>query len=182
MHNIKILQKSLVELCDSEHYLFSSTDLESLFPDINRSNLRTLLSRAVNESIISRICKGIYIFNQVEYQKGLELFHAASRLRADHFNYISLETALSDEGVISQMPIDRITIMSTGRKSEINCYDYGRIEFTHTKKLKSDIDLRIRWDQRCRMWRADKHLAFEDLKTVSRNLDLINYEVLNDSF
>ena len=32
------------------------------------------------------------------------------------FNYISLETALSDEGVISQIPINRITIMSTGRK------------------------------------------------------------------
>lgn len=34
------------------------------------------------------------------------------------YNYISLESALSEYGIISQIPIDRLTIMTTGRKGE----------------------------------------------------------------
>jgi len=151
-----------------------------LFPKLNKNSLKALLSRAETAGFIKRVCRGIYLFMQVEYTKGFELFHAASRLRAGHFNYISLETALSDEGVISQMPINRITIMSTGRKSEIDCFDFGKIEFIHTKKRLANIESRLKYDTRCRMWRADKTLAFEDLKAVGRNIDLIDYGVLND--
>jgi predicted transcriptional regulator of viral defense system len=180
MQNIRLLQNTLAELCDAEHYLFSSADLESLFPEMNRNSLKALLSRAGKDGFIKRVCRGIYLFRQVVYSEGYELFHTASRLRAGHFNYISLETALSDEGVISQMPINRITIMSTGRKSVIDCYNFGKIEFIHTKKKLSDIESRLKYDTRCRMWRADKALAYEDLKAVGRNIDLINYGVLND--
>ncbi len=180
MQNIRLLEKTLTDLCDSEHYLFSSSDIAPLFPELSRNSLKTLLSRAGKAGFIKRVCRGIYLYSRVEYVKGYELFHAASRLRAGHFNYISLETALSDEGVISQMLINRITIMSTGRKSEIDCFDFGKIEFIHTKKKLSDIELRLTYDTKCRMWRADKTLAFEDLKAVGRNMDLIDYGVLND--
>ncbi len=181
MQNIRLLQKALSDLCDAEHYLFSSVDMAPLFPKLNKNGLKALLSRAGKAGFIKRVCRGIYLFSQVEYAKGFELFHAAARLRAGHFNYISLETALSDAGVISQMPINRITIMSSGRKSEIDCSDFGRIEFIHTKKRLANIESRLKYDTRCRMWRADKTLALEDLKAVGRNLDLIDYGVLNDS-
>ena len=181
MQNIRFFQKTLTELCDVEYYMFSIMDLESLFPEMNRNALKTLLSRANKDGFIKRVCRGIYIFSQVGYQKGLELFHTAARLRAEHFNYISLETALSDLGVISQIPINRITIMSTGRKSEIDCAAFGKIEFIHTKKKLSDIESRLQYDFRCRMWRADKILAYEDLKASGRNMNLVDYGVLNDS-
>ncbi len=41
-----------------------------------------------------------------------------------------LESALSEYGVISQIPIDRLTIMTTGRKGHYKT-PYGTIEFTH---------------------------------------------------
>lgn len=181
MTNSSFLQKSLAELCTAEHYLFSISDLQSLFPTIKKNNLKVLLSRCAKKGVIRRVCKGIYLYNQAEYLRGLELFHAAARLRAGHFNYISLETALSDEGIISQMPIDTITVMSTGRKSIIDCGEFGKIEFIHTQKKLAALESRIYYDERCRMWRADKNLALEDLKTVGRNLDLINTGVQYDS-
>lgn len=36
--------------------------------------------------------------------------------------------------IISQIPINRITLMSSGRSSIINCGTFGSIEFIHTKK------------------------------------------------
>ena len=176
-----LLHKTLSDLCDSVHYLFSIYDLESIFPHMSRNSLKALLGRAVRDGILKRVCRGIYIFEYVDYSKGYELFHAAARLRADCFNYISLETALSDAGIISQMPLDRITIMSSGRKSEINCNEFGTIEFIHTKKKLSDIENNLNYDNMCRMWRADITLAYRDLKSVSRNLDLVDQEGLKDA-
>ncbi len=110
MQNLRLLEKTLSDLCDSEHYLFSSSDIASLFPELSKNSLKALLSSAAKAGIIKRVCRGIYLFDQVEYTKVYELFHAASRLRAWHFNYISLETALSDEGVISQMLINNSSV------------------------------------------------------------------------
>ena len=50
-------------------------------------------------------------YPRVSYPRGLVLFHAAARLRAGGFNYISQETALSDAGVISQVPINWISAL-----------------------------------------------------------------------
>jgi len=160
--------------------MFSLSDVESLFPELSRAGLKTLLGRACKNGIIERICRAIYIYKGVDYSGGYELFHAAARLRAGQFNYISLETALSDSGLISQIPLNMITIMSSGRKSIINCGDFGKIEFIHTKKKKANIQSHLFFDTRCRMWRADNILAYRDLQLVSRNLDLVDERGLND--
>ena len=175
---IKILTEAL-DLLTGENYIFSMADLSSLFPLMSRSALIQLLSRAVKTGVISKVCRGIFI-NPKTASTGLELYHAAAKFRPSFFNYISLETALSDEGIISQMPINRITIMTNGRKNEIFCGNYGTIEFIHTKKQLKDIRDRVRYDHRCGMWRADVGLALDDLKAVGRNLDLVDYGVLND--
>lgn len=72
------------------------------------------------------------LYERVDYPRGLVLFHAAARLRASTFNYISLETSLSDAGVISQIPINWITLMSAGRSNNIGCGAWGSIEFVRT--------------------------------------------------
>lgn len=45
----------------------------------------------------------------------------------DALNYISLESALSDAGVISQIPINRVTLMSSGRTATISCGQLGSL-------------------------------------------------------
>ncbi len=180
MQSIKILRKALEDLCSSDHYLFAVSDFRALLPDLKVNALKTLLSRAQANGLLKRVCRGIYLYDRVDYPRGYILYHAASRLRAEHFNYISLETALSDEGIISQVPINRITLMSSGRSSIINCAALGSIEFVHTKKRPDSLAARLIYDKPCRLWRAKRDLALEDIKAVGRNPDLINWKVVND--
>ena len=61
-----------------------------------------------------------------------------SRCVAGHYSYVSLESALSLYGAISQVPIDRLTVLTTGREGEFKT-PFGVIEFTHTKRSVSEI-------------------------------------------
>ncbi|MCJ8272078.1 MAG: hypothetical protein MJK04_22115, partial [Psychrosphaera sp.] len=100
----------------------------------------------------------------------------AVALRRGEYNYVSLESALSEYGVISQIPNDRITIMTTGRKGT---YDtpWGTLEFTHTKRSVSDIVDNIHTVERpLRM--ASVQAAWRDLKRVGRNTHLVDMEIL----
>lgn len=182
MGSIRLLRNTLEYLCDSDHYLFTISDLYSIFPTLKMNALKALLSRAKADGLLKRVCRGIYLYDRVDYPRGLVLFHTASRFRAEHFNYISLETALSDEGIISQIPINRITLMSSGRSSVINCGYLGSIEFVHTKKKPQDIAAHLRYDSSCRLWRANRKLALEDIKATGRSIDLIDWELAYDSF
>lgn len=59
-------------------------------------------------------------------------------MRFGEHNYVSLESALSEYGLIAQIPIDRLTIMTTGRSSTYKT-SFGIIEYTHTKRSFIDI-------------------------------------------
>ena len=86
MQPIKYLTRSLADLADAEHYLFMPADLRALFPDLSEAAFKTLLSRAVSDGHLARVCRGVYLYERVDYPRGLLLFHAAARLRADTFN------------------------------------------------------------------------------------------------
>lgn len=75
-------------------------------PEHSQGGFKALVCRGVKDGLLKRICRGLYLYPSVEYASGSVLFHAAARLRTDAFNYISLETALSDTGVISQIPMN----------------------------------------------------------------------------
>jgi hypothetical protein len=111
---------------------------------------------------------------------GLLLFHIAARLRANEFNYISLETVLSEAGVISQMPMNWISLMSSGRSNHITCGRYGTIEFVHTTRKPSELMQQLIYDLRCGLWRANVALALHDMRVTHRNLDLIDWSVANE--
>jgi predicted transcriptional regulator of viral defense system len=178
MQPIRHLERLLADLATPERYLFSATDLQALCPP--SSNLSVLLSRAAKAGILHRVCRGIYLFPRVAYPRGRVLFHAAALLRANAFNYISLETALSDAGIISQVPFNRITLMSSGRTHTISCGSYGTMEFVHTARRPDDLAGQLTYDAACRLWRASPSLALRDMRATRRNLDLINPEVIHE--
>lgn len=130
---LRYLMKNLVVLANADHYLFTLSDLRGLLPQLSEAALKTLLSRAVKEKYLERVCRGLYLYKPVA-QNGLVLFHAAACLRRADFNYISLETVLSEVGIISQVPIQWISVMSSGRSNKISCGSFGTIEFIHTQK------------------------------------------------
>lgn len=159
--------------------LYTFGDFKPLFSDYSEEALKTLLSRAAGAGILEKICRGVF-FDPKSVNDGLLLFHVANLLRADKFNYISLETVLSDAGVISQMPINNITIMSSARSNIIKCNNYGVIEFVHTAQKPNKIMHELIYDGRCKMWRASVKLALRDMKITRRNLNLIDENTLND--
>jgi hypothetical protein len=91
-----------------------------------------------------------------------------------------LETALSDAGVISQVPINWITLMSSGRSHVVDCGDFGHIEFIHTERKPSDLADQLTYDVDRHLWRASLPLALRDMKATRRSLDLVDQEALHE--
>jgi predicted transcriptional regulator of viral defense system len=180
MQPIKIFLHQLEKFSSPERYLFTLNELRVLLPDLSISAMKTLLSRAVARGDLTRICRGLYFYDRVAYPPGLLLFHVAAKLRSHGFNYISLETVLSDAGVISQIPINRITLISSGRSSEISCGNFGVIEFVHSTQKPANLKDELTYDSECHLWRASVRLALRDMKMTRRNLDLINWSIANE--
>lgn len=180
MQSIKELARILERLAGEEHYLFSLGDMRSALPEASPGAFKVLLSRAEKSGLLRRVCRGIYLYPRVSYPTGLVLFHTAAKLRADGFNYLSLETVLSDAGVISQIPLNWITLMSSGRSHIVNCADFGHIEYIHTKRRPADVADRLSYDQDCHLWRASVNLALQDMKLTRRSTDLIDWEAADE--
>ncbi|MBO4508123.1 MAG: hypothetical protein J5747_05745 [Spirochaetaceae bacterium] len=132
-----------------------------------------LISRAAKTGILEHVCKGIYIYPKINYDSSLVLFKVASKLRANNFNYVSLETVLTQEGMILQQLMGWITVMTTGRSGTIDCGQFGTVEMIHTAKPQNKIIQHLRLDTHTGMWWADSELALQDMKSAKRNMDLI---------
>lgn len=177
---MKALISWLSQNVSSEHYLFSLKDLRPLCPDLSDTALKTMLSRTVSLGYLERVCRGLYTYQKLDHSNGLLLFHAAAYLRSNEFNYISLETVLSDAGVISQIPMNTISIMSSGRSNKISCGKFGMIEFIHTAQKPAEIMDQLTYDTNCRLWRASVRVALMDMKRTRRSLDLIDWDAANE--
>lgn len=142
--------------------------------------MAVLLSRATKAGVLRRVCKGIYLYAEADYPAGNLLFHAAARLRAAEFNYLSLETVLSDAGVISQVPMNWISLMTSGRSHVVDCGDYGNIEFVHTAQRPEEVSGELTYDTERHLWRASVRQALRDMKATRRSLELVDKEVLRE--
>jgi predicted transcriptional regulator of viral defense system len=180
MQPMKYVGEWLSKNANSDHYLFKSTGLRALCPDLSDNAFKALLARTVRSGLLMRVSKGIYLYKKALRHDGLLLFHIAALMRANQFNYISLETVLSDLGIISQIPINRITIMSSGRSNIITCANYGVIEFIHTNQNPAALIDQLVYDKACGLWRANARLALNDIKVTHRNCDLINWDIVNE--
>lgn len=184
MGTMKTLATTLRELADREHCVFSTSDLmgalgehySGLSYTEAAAKMAVILSRAVKGGLLRRVCRGIYYYPVQGYRVENILFHAAARLRASEFNYLSLETMLSEAGVISQIPMNLITLMSSGRSHVVECGDYGRIEFVHTDQRAAAIKDEMIYDPDRRLWRASVKQALRDSRVTGRSKDIIQSE------
>ncbi len=185
MQPIQSLYRGLTRLAGAGGGVFATQDLRALLPDLSDGAFKTLLSRAVDRQHtgehLQRVCRGVYVYGQAAASSGLLLFHAAAVLRANGFNYISLETALSAQGLISQVPMNCVSIMSSGRSSIVHCGAWGTIEFVHTSRQPNDLAEQLSYDAACRLWRAKEQLALRDMRATRRSLDLVDMRALQGS-
>jgi uncharacterized protein (DUF39 family) len=81
---------------------------------------------------LRRVVKGIYESTITPPEPVTAIYKIIKKLRSSVLSYISLESQLSYTGDISQVIMDRVTIVTKGR-SGIFSTPYGVIEFTHTE-------------------------------------------------
>ncbi len=157
-------------------YVYILRDLAKLFPEDSPRTLQEGVNRLAKAGILQRVCRGVYVY-ALSHSKGSHVIeHIAKALRRGDYSYVSLESALSEYGAISQIPIDRLTVMTTGRKGEYKT-PYGVIEFTHTKRSLQNILQSMR-DVGRPLRLANPMAAWRDLKRAGRNTHLVEERAL----
>ncbi len=153
-------------------YVLSKGDLGKLFPDEEEKTLEKSLQRLVADNLLDRVSKGVYLNPLATSKKSNVVEDIAVVLRRGHFSYVSLESSLSEYGVISQVPVRRLTVMTTGTKGVYNT-PYGTIEFTHTKRRPADIIARTLLVKNRPLRIATRQAAERDLRRAGRNTDMM---------
>ena len=159
--------------------LFTRDELRKLFPEDTDAAFKKGLTRLISLGILHRVSRGIFLFGLIDSRDPYLLEQIAVTLRKGHYNYLSLESALSEYGVISQVPLAGITVMTTGRSGVFDT-SFGQIEFTHTKRsIHNILDHTRNIDRPLRI--ATSHAAIRDLRRVGRNVHLIDENKQEDA-
>jgi predicted transcriptional regulator of viral defense system len=161
-------------------YVFTKRELHKLFSQDSPKTFTEGINRLVKSNTLNRACRGIYVNPHALSFNSYTIEHIAKALRQGEYNYISLESVLSEYGVISQIPMDRITVMTTGREGTYKTI-FGTIEYTHTKRPLADIIDGIKQIDNRPLRIASKEIAWRDLKRVGRNINMVNLKELNEN-
>jgi hypothetical protein len=160
-------------------YVFTRRQLARLFQDDTPEAFAAGLDRLVSAGLLVRACRGVYVNPHAQSLDGRVVERIAQVLRPGAYNYVSLESRLSEVGAISQIPLDRLTVMTTGRKGTYRT-PYGVIEFTHTKRPIADVLTHIQQEENRPLRVASAAVAWRDLKRVGRNLAMVDPEAIAD--
>ncbi|MBM5810734.1 MAG: hypothetical protein FJ191_02025 [Gammaproteobacteria bacterium] len=153
--------------------VFTRSQLARLFPDDRPKALTEGLQRQVKAGLLVRACRGVYVNPHARSFDSRVIEHIARALRPGSYSYVSLESLLAECGAISQVPVDRLTVMTTGRKG-ICRTPYGVIEFTHTKRPVVDVVAGMRQVEDRPLRIATRAAAWRDLRRVGRNVAMVD--------
>lgn len=132
------------------------------------------LADCVRKGIVRRLANGVFESNLTPPDPTTAIYHVIKKLRGGVLNYISLESQLSHTGDISQIVMDRVTVMTKGRSGTFST-PYGVIEFTHTKKPIAMIAPHLYFAPDIKMYRALPEQAIADLKACKRNTQMLEH-------
>ena len=158
--------------------VFTHSDLAKVFHEDNAKTLQEGINRLRKHGLLEGVARGIYYYALSGKPDSYRLERIARAMRRGEYSYVSLESALSEYGAISQIPVDRLTIMTTGRKGTYRT-PYGTIEFTHTNRPVIELLARMQDIGRPLKF-ATIDAAWADLKRVGRNTYLVDAEVVNE--
>lgn len=171
----------LAELEKRGVYVLAKRDIGKLFPEEDEKAMEKSLQRMVRDGLLVRAARGVYVNPAAASRNaGWTIEEVAKALRPGKLCYVSLESMLSEHGLISQIPISRISVMTTG-VSGIHETPYGVIEFTHTKRSVPDILARTIHVEGRPLRIARKRAAVQDLLRVGRNTGMIDLDELKNS-
>lgn len=176
MSVFKELNKLTIQAINNGHCgIFTASDLAMMLNREDNKAFRTVLAKSVSNDTLKRVTKSIYANAHLSPNPKGAIYRIAKHLRWKYFNYVSLESQLSYLGVISQIPMAYLSVMTTGRSGTF-VTDYGTIEFTHTNRAIKLLEDGVYFDDKIGMFRANKIRAVADLKRVGRNIDMLEDE------
>lgn len=149
----------------------SQTRPAQAVPQRGQGTFDDSLDRLVRSGILVRAARGVYVYRLTRHFSDATPDLIARNLRRGYLVYESLESALSMYGAISQIPVDRRTYMTTGRRGEYRT-PYRVIEFTHTARTIDRIAPGLLHTEGRGVPVASKQLALRDLKATGRNSHL----------
>jgi predicted transcriptional regulator of viral defense system len=173
--SINEITAKFVELDRAGIKVFSRSDLSIIFGVGAPWRLQGLLSRFLDSGTLERVARGVYLNSKSRSSRTYLIEEIACVLRRAYFNYVSLESILSEFGVISQAMTDRITIMTSGPRG-IFVTPYGTIEFTHTSRSLKDLRTRTVSIRGRPLLLARKSAGISDLRRVGRNINMLDPE------
>ena len=176
--NNKEIKKQLALLCKRDgHVVYLKDELRTLFAKNTEETFNYTLRAFVEDETLLRISKGVYCYaDRKSVAPDKIIGQAVAALRYGHLNYLSLESALSNYGIISQIPF-RLTFMTTGRSGLVDC-ELGIFKFTHTSRDPLEILPGIYTGED--FHRASPQTALRDLRRVGRNVHLVDEDELAD--
>ena len=158
-------------------WAFTLPSFSALMGGVDPAYLKLMMKRLSDQGVLIRAARGVYInptarSRPADMRRGLLRF-----LRPREINYVSLESKLSEAGVISQIATV-LTCMTTGSRGRFET-SWGTIEFTHTdREIEVGTDVVVQDDGTLE---ATIRTAVRDLRRVGRNLDLIDEEILAEA-
>lgn len=161
-------------------FLYRKRELALLF-DERGAALDSTILRLKRAGLLSCVARDIYLWS-LAWPYGRQMFpDVADFLRPNEFNYESLESAASSWGLISQIPVGHLTVVTTGAAGEVNVAGMGVIEFVHTdESLEALLDAAIVSRPDTTLPIASRRRCADDLVRYGRSLDLIDWEELED--
>lgn len=174
MTKIELIRK-LAELDRLGAYVLARRDIEKLFPEESAKAMEKSLQRMTADGLLQRAAKGLYVNPAAKSKNRWVAEEVAKALRPGCLSFVSLESILSEYGAISQIPVDRLTVMTTGR-SGVHETPFGTIEFTHTKRSRSAILGRTLAPKGRPLRIATRPAAVRDLLRVGRNANMVEEE------
>ncbi len=155
-------------------------DLEKIFPEERGKAMEKSLQRLVLNGLLVKAARGIYVYALAspEHQQW-RIEEVARALRPGKLCYVSLESMLSEYGVISQIPVSHFTVMTNGAGG-LHETPFGVIEFTHTERSVPSILDRTIFVEGRPLRIAKKWAAVQDLRRVGRNVNMIDTDELMD--
>lgn len=164
-----------LDLQDAQNniWLFTPSMWRILFPLEPDESLRISLQRHVKSGVLKKVKKGLYANERARCCPSYDKLNAlVPYLKPGEINYISQESRLSDLGIISQIPLTYLSLMTTGNSQTFKTC-YGTIQFTNTKRNIEFILNHVNYSDFDHLLVADETLALRDLRRAGRNWGLV---------
>ena len=168
--------KELARLSFLNKYVYRRDELGRLFK-LKDDSLENIITQLLNDGILWPATDNIFVYRLFDSSKRDIIGDIATTLRPMEYNYESFESAASQWSIISQIPMSRMMVATTGDSGEITINGGVVIEFIHICGDALEIAKRyIDREPRCALPIANKKACLNDLLQFNRSLDLIDWE------